>query len=164
MGVSGSGKTTAAKLLARRLAWPYAEGDDFHPEANVQKMAAGTPLEDEDRWPWLRAVADWMSAQAADGRSSVVTCSALRRVYRDVLREAEGTVRFAHLVGDRELVGERVGFRRGHFMPTSLLDSQYQTLEDLEEDEDGLAVDVSAEPEDVAERIIQGLELRSRNG
>ncbi|NED95964.1 gluconokinase [Phytoactinopolyspora alkaliphila] len=164
MGVAGSGKTTVAKLLAKRLAWPYAEGDDFHPEANVEKMAAGTPLEDEDRWPWLRAVAEWMSAQAADGRSSIVTCSALRRAYRDVLRDANGTVRFAHLAGDRDLVGERIGFRRGHFMPSSLLDSQYETLEDLGDDEDGLVVDIADEPEQIAESIVQGLELRSRNG
>nr|WP_312856521.1 gluconokinase [Phytoactinopolyspora halotolerans] len=161
MGVSGSGKTTVAKLLARRLAWPYAEGDDFHPEANVQKMAAGKPLEDEDRWPWLRAVADWMSAQARDRRSTVVTCSALRRVYRDVLREADGAVRFAHLSGEFDVIGERIAYRSGHFMPSSLLTSQFETLEELEEDEDGIAVDVDRGPEEIADAVLAGLDLRA---
>lgn len=162
MGVSGSGKTTVAKRLAKELAWPYAEGDDFHPDANVHKMAAGTPLTDGDRWPWLRAVAAWMSAQAADGRSTIVTCSALRRVYRDVLREANGSVRFVHLTGDIELVGERVGYRRGHFMPASLLESQYETLEELEDDEDGVAVDVGGAPEEIVKDVISGLGLSRR--
>lgn len=160
MGVAGSGKTTIAKLLAKRLAWPYAEGDDFHPPANVEKMEAGTPLTDEDRWPWLQAIVAWMSAQAADGRSTIVTCSALRRIYRDALVQATGAVRFAHLAGERELVGERIGFRRGHFMPPTLLDSQYETLEDLEADEDGLAVDVGDPPEQITDNIINGLGLQ----
>nr|WP_240759696.1 gluconokinase [Phytoactinopolyspora endophytica] len=159
MGVSGSGKTTVAKLLARRLAWPYAEGDDFHPESNVQKMAAGKPLEDEDRWPWLRAVADWMSAQADDGRSTVVTCSALRRAYRDSLREARGQVRFAHLSGEFDVIGERVAYRGGHFMPASLLTSQFETLEGLGDDEEGTVVDVNRAPEDIADAVIAGLDL-----
>lgn len=162
MGVSGVGKTTVAKVLARRLAWPYAEGDDFHPEPNVEKMASGTPLTDDDRWPWLRAVAEWMSAQARDGRSSVVACSALRRVYRDVLREAAGQVQFAFLSGDSELVGERLSYRDGHFMPASLLSSQYETLEPLEPDEDGVRVEASSSPDDVVERIIDGLGLVPR--
>jgi gluconokinase len=154
MGVSGSGKTTVAKKLAKQLAWPYAEGDDFHPEANVTKMAAGKPLDDEDRWPWLRSIAAWMSAQAADRRSTVVTCSALRRAYRDVLREADGRVRFVYLSGDLELIGERISYRKGHFMPMSLLTSQFETLEPLEPDEDGFAVDVAQPPEQVADHIV----------
>ncbi|NDL60737.1 gluconokinase [Phytoactinopolyspora mesophila] len=157
MGVSGSGKTTVAKRLAKQLAWPYAEGDDFHPEANVSKMAAGQPLADQDRWPWLRSIAAWMSAQAADGRNTVVTCSALRRAYRDVLREADGQVRFVYLSGDVDLIAERIGYRKGHFMPTSLLTSQFETLEPLEPDEDGFAVDVSPGPEQVADNVIKQL-------
>ncbi|WP_246222630.1 gluconokinase [Phytoactinopolyspora limicola] len=159
MGVSGSGKTTVAKRLAQQLAWPYAEGDDFHPPANVDKMAAGEPLTDDDRWPWLRAIVDWMCAQAGDGRSTVVTCSALRRVYRDVLGEADGLVRFAYLAGDIDVIGERVGYRRGHFMPVSLLESQFDTLEPLEPDEAGIAVDVSGTPEQMVQDVIDGLEL-----
>lgn len=160
MGVSGSGKTTVAKRLAKRLAWPYAEGDDFHPETNVAKMAAGQALTDDDRWPWLRGVAEWMTAQAAHGRSSVVACSALRRAYRDVLRSAGGQVRFAHLVGDQDLVGDRIGLRNGHFMPAELLQSQYETLESLEDEEDGITVDITDPPDRVADRIVDGLRLK----
>lgn len=159
MGVSGSGKTTVAKRLAKKLAWPYAEGDDFHPDANVEKMAASTPLTDGDRWPWLRAIAEWMSAQAEDGRSTVVTCSALRQVYRDVLREATGRVRFVHLTGDLPLIAERIGHRRGHFMPIALLESQFETLEGLEDDEDGCTVDVAGAPEEIVKDVIGGLGL-----
>lgn len=159
MGVSGSGKTTVAKRLAKQLAWPYAEGDDFHPPTNVEKMAADTPLTDEDRWPWLRAIGEWLTAQAGDGRNTVVTCSALRRVYRDVLHDADGRVRFAHLAGDIDLIGQRVGFRGGHFMPTSLLSSQFETLEPLEDDEDGEAFDVDADPDQIAQSIVDRLVL-----
>src|SRR5690606_25924853 len=100
MGVSGSGKTTLARELEERLGWPYAEADEFHPEANIAKMSAGTPLTDDDRRPWLEAMRDWLTAQTRAGRSSVVTCSALRRAYRDLLRTAEGRVRFVHLTED----------------------------------------------------------------
>ena len=108
MGVSGVGKTTVATGLAAALGWTYAEGDDFHPEANVAKMAAGVPLTDEDRWPWLRSIGAWMSAEIAAGRSAVVTCSALRRSYRDLLREGRPEVVFCHLIADPDLMGERV--------------------------------------------------------
>ncbi len=143
MGVSGTGKTTVAKALQESLDWPFAEGDDLHPAANVAKMAAGIPLEDGDRWPWLDAIAAWTSEQAAAGRSTIVTCSALRRIYRDRLRAAASGTVFVHLVGTPELLAERMAGRKGHFMPSSLLASQLATLEPLEADEPGIVVDVS---------------------
>lgn len=149
MGVSGSGKTTIATRLADRLGRPFAEADDMHPPANVAKMAAGTPLTDDDRGPWLATVRDWLTAQAEQGRSAVVTCSALRRVYRDVLREAAGGVTFVHLHGDPELLAERMRTRKGHFMPPSLLRSQLDTLEPLEPGEDGVRIPVDGTPDEI---------------
>jgi gluconokinase len=159
MGVSGSGKTTVAQILADRLAWPYAEADELHPQANIDKMAAGTPLTDEDRRPWLRAIRDWLTAQTEAGRSAVVTCSALKVAYRDVLREAEGRVRFVHLDGTIETIGERMSGRDGHFMPTSLLPSQFQTLERLGDEEDGVVVPVAVSPHSVADAALHALGL-----
>jgi gluconokinase len=153
MGVAGTGKTTVGTGLAERLGWDFAEADSFHPHRNVEKMAAGIPLEDDDRWPWLRQLRDWMSGEAAAGRSTVVACSALRRRYRDLLREADGRVRFVHLSGDPSLIAERMTQRRGHFMPRDLLASQYRTLEPLTDDEDGLTVDVEAPPDEIVERV-----------
>ena len=143
MGVAGSGKTTVAGLLAQRLGWPSAEADEFHPAANVAKMAAGTPLTDDDRWPWLDAIARWIGEQDAAGRSSIVTCSALKRSYRDVLAAAPGRVRFVHLAGDPAVIAERMGHRTGHFMPTALLDSQFATLEKPTADEHAVILDIS---------------------
>ncbi|MGH8792281.1 MAG: gluconokinase [Stackebrandtia sp.] len=157
MGVSGSGKSTVAELLAHRLNWPFAEGDAFHPQANIDKMAAGVPLTDADREPWLRALRDWLSAQAAAGRSTVVTCSALRRLYRVMLRLADGRVRFIHLTGAPELIAERLRRRDGHFMPPELLPSQYQTLEPLAADEDGLTVSADAAPPLIAQQVLDRL-------
>lgn len=159
MGVSGSGKTTVARILADRLGWPFAEADDFHPEANVAKMAAGTPLVDDDRWPWLRTMRDWLTEQAAAGRSTVITCSALKVAYRDVLREAEGRVRFVHLAAAPEVIGGRLEHRSGHFMPPSLLPSQFSTLEPLAEREDGVSVTVDVPPEQVADAALASLGL-----
>lgn len=159
MGVSGSGKTTVAQILAERLGWPFAEADDHHPEANVAKMAAGTPLTDEDRWPWLRIMRDWLTEQATAGRSTVITCSALKVAYRDVLREAEGRVRFVHLAADADVIGERLETRSGHFMPPSLLPSQFGTLEPLAEHEDGVSIAVDVPPEQVADAALRGLGL-----
>jgi gluconokinase len=159
MGVSGSGKTTVATRLAELLGRPFAEADDMHPPANVAKMAAGTPLTDADREPWLRTVRDWLTAQAEQGRSTVVTCSALRRVYRDVLREAAGGVRFVHLDGDPELIAARMKERRGHFMPASLLRSQLDTLEPLEPGEDGVRVPIEGTPDDIAADALRRLGL-----
>lgn len=161
MGVSGSGKSTLARLLAARLGWPFAEGDDFHPPSNVAKMAAGIPLTDEDRWPWLEAIRGWMADQARAGHCTVVTCSALRRAYRDVLRKAPGRVLFAHLVGDEPLLRGRLSHRSGHFMPASLLPSQLATLEPLQPDEDGLPLDASAPPDELANQV---LNLLDRDG
>ncbi|SMF51892.1 gluconokinase [Cellulosimicrobium cellulans J34] len=154
MGVAGSGKTTVATLLARHLGTEYAEADQFHPQANIDKMSAGTPLTDEDRWPWLEAIRDWLSAEADAGRSGVVTCSALKRSYRDLLRTADGSVCFVHLDGSRELLGERMEHRSGHFMPTSLLPSQLATLEPLADDEPGFTLDVASTPEQIVEQIL----------
>lgn len=155
MGVSGSGKTTVARMLATRLGWTFAEGDDFHPQANVDKMAAGHPLDDADRWPWLARVADWIDDRLADGRSGVVTCSALKRSYRDVLRRPD--VVFVHLDGDRALLAERIKERHGHFMPAALLDSQLATLEPLTADERSVVVDVAAPPSAIVDEIVSRL-------
>jgi gluconokinase len=156
MGVAGTGKTTIGPLLAARLGVPYAEGDDFHPPANIAKMTAGTPLDDDDRWPWLDAIGGWAHQRA--GLGGVVSCSALKRSYRDRLRgEAPGLV-FVHLTGSRELIEDRMSHREGHFMPTALLDSQFGTLQPLQPDEAGVAVDVSGGPEEIAERAVTALQ------
>ncbi|WP_031510462.1 gluconokinase [Streptomyces megasporus] len=155
MGVAGTGKTTVGHLLADRLGVPYAEGDDFHPAANIAKMTAGEPLTDEDRLPWLDDIGAWARARA--GLGGVVSCSALKRSYRDRLRAAAPDVVFVHLTGDRRLIEERMSHREGHFMPTALLDSQFATLQPLEPDESGVAVDVSGSPEEVAERVVRAL-------
>ncbi|WP_141204127.1 gluconokinase [Streptomyces griseorubiginosus] len=155
MGVAGTGKTTIGPLLAARLGVPYAEGDDFHPPANIAKMSAGTPLTDDDRWPWLDSIGSWAHGRA--GLGGVVSCSALKRSYRDRLRaEAPGVV-FVHLAGDRALIEDRMSHRQGHFMPTALLDSQFGTLQPLQEDEAGVAVDVSGSPEEITARAAKAL-------
>lgn len=156
MGVAGSGKTTVASILARRLGWTLAEADDFHSPENVAKMSAGTPLTDEDRKPWLAAIRDWISTGEGN---VVVTCSALRRGYRDVLREAESRVRFLHLAGSRDEIRDRMAARTDHFMPLELLDSQLDTLEPLASDEDGVVVSIAGTPEEIAEAALQRLEL-----
>lgn len=146
MGVSGVGKSTVAKGISTHLGWEFAEGDAFHPQANIDKMHAGHALDDDDRWPWLRSLRDWMADEIASGRSAVVTCSALKRSYRDLLREAGPEVRFLHLAASEELIGERLSHREGHFMPSSLLRSQFETLEPLTQDElDAGSVEVSVD-------------------
>ncbi|WP_028661746.1 gluconokinase [Saccharomonospora saliphila] len=159
MGVSGAGKSTVAAELADRLGWPMAEADEFHPAANVEKMTAGIPLTDSDRTPWLSALRDWISDRADDGRDVVVACSALKRSYRDILREASARVRFVHLRGEPDLIGERLAGRSGHFMPPALLDSQFGDLEDLAGDEDGVTVDLGRPPEWIAETALSRLGL-----
>lgn len=150
MGVSGSGKSTVGRLLAADLDWPFAEGDDFHPPANVAAMRSGQPLTDAQRAPWLAAIAAWTGAQH-DG--AVVACSALRRSYRDVLRGGGPDVRFAVLDVGRTLLATRVEHRPGHFMPASLLASQLATLEPLQADEVGVTVAAGDPPEQVAADI-----------
>lgn len=139
MGVTGCGKTTVGASLARRLGMPFADADEFHSASNVAKMSAGIPLDDADRWPWLRAVGTWLAAQDGGG---VVSCSALRRAYRDALRERAPDAFFVHLHGDRETVRRRVAGRAGHFMPASLVDSQFAALEPLAADEHGVVLDL----------------------
>ncbi|WP_175410134.1 gluconokinase [Streptomyces sp. TRM64462] len=155
MGVAGTGKSTIGPLVAERLGVPYAEGDDFHPAANVAKMSAGVPLDDTDRWPWLDAIGRWARGRA--GLGGVVSSSALKRAYRDRLRAAAPGVVFLHLTGDRALIEERMAARRGHFMPRALLDSQFATLQPLGDDEAGVAVDVSGTPEEIADRAVAAL-------
>lgn len=147
MGVSGCGKSTVAEGLALALGWPFEEGDQFHPPANIAKMAAHTPLTDEDRWPWLRALAERIAAHEAAGQCSILSCSSLRRPYRDILRSGAPRVRFLHLHGDRAVLEERLGARTDHFFPADLLDSQFATLEPLGADEDGVIVDVALDPQ-----------------
>src|SRR6476469_9435233 len=144
MGVSGSGKSTVARELVDRLGWEFAEGDDFHPPENVAKMAAGHPLDDEDRWPWLRTLAAWIGEHEAAGRSVVVTCSALKRSYRDLLRDGHPSVWFAHVTVDADALRRRLEARTGHYMPASLLDSQLATLEPLQDEEPGAAISGAA--------------------
>lgn len=141
MGVSGSGKTTVAQALAHELGWVFAEGDEFHPEANVRKMREGHALDDEDRWPWLRTLADWVGEHEQRGQDAVMTCSALKRSYRDLLREGHPSVWFAHVSAPADVLLDRVVRRSGHYMPPSLLDSQLATLEDLQPDEPGAVLD-----------------------
>ncbi|MBF6050677.1 gluconokinase [Streptomyces eurocidicus] len=155
MGVSGTGKTTIGPLVAAALGVPYAEGDDFHPAANIAKMSSGTPLDDADRAPWLDAIGAWAHGRA--GLGGVVSCSALKRAYRDRLRAAAPGIVFLHLTGDRELIAERMAARKGHFMTGRLLDSQFATLEPLDADEAGVAVDVTPGPEAIAERATTAL-------
>jgi gluconokinase len=156
MGVAGTGKTTIGPLLAARLGVPYAEGDDFHPQANIDKMSAGIPLDDSDRWPWLDAIGQWAHGRA--GLGGVVSSSALKRSYRDRLRAVAPDVVFVHLTGDRKLIEERMTQRQGHFMPTALLDSQFATLQPLGPDEAGVAVDVAGSPQEITERAARALE------
>lgn len=159
MGVSGCGKTTVAEEMAAVLRWPFDEGDQFHPPANIAKMSAHTPLTDEDRWPWLQALADRIAAHEGAGRSSILSCSALRRSYRDILRSGAPRVRFVHLHGDRAVLAARLGARTDHFFPSDLLDSQFATLEPLGPDEDGIVVDVALGPDTQVREALRGLGL-----
>lgn len=142
MGVSGSGKTSVAAALARQEGWILLEGDSFHPPANIAKMAAGTPLTDDDRWPWLRAIAAREDELLAAGQSAVVACSALKRVYRDILIGDRPDTLLMYLRGSKALIADRVSARKNHFMPPALLDSQFATLEEPGPDEHPIIVDI----------------------
>jgi gluconokinase len=157
MGVSGSGKTTVAQEVARRLGLEYVEGDEFHPAHNVEKMRAGIPLTDEDRAPWLHVLADWIGENERLGCSLVLTCSALKRSYRDLLRDGHPSVWFVHVSADAELLRKRLEQRTNHYMPASLLDSQLATLEPLGPDEPGVTVDAAGSPEDVVAEVLAAL-------
>lgn len=157
MGVSGSGKTTVAAQLAARLGWEFAEGDTFHPAANVAKMREGLALSDEDRWPWLDAIAAWIDAQRAAGRPSVVACSALKRAYRERLLGGHHDVRFVYLKADYALVAGRMAARQGHYMPVTLLRSQFDALEEPGSAENPLTVSIEEGPDEIVARIVAGL-------
>jgi len=162
MGVAGSGKSTLAAALSRQLGWVCAEADEFHPAANIAKMSQGIPLQDQDRWPWLQEIRDWMTAQAAAGKSTVLTCSALKRGYRELLSGAEGRVIFLHLDGGADLISQRMQGREGHFMPPTLLPSQLATLEPLTQEEinaGSLRLDISRSPEELVAAVVQALNL-----
>lgn len=153
-GVSGSGKTTVGALLAGRLRWPFADADTFHPDANVAKMRAGIPLTDEDRWPWLRAIADWMDARIAADQSAVITCSALKRSYRDLLLRERPEATMVFLETSRDELLRRLSARQGHFFPQRLLDSQLTEVEQPKADEHVLAIQNEAEATQTTVKII----------
>ena len=153
MGVSGSGKSTVGAALAQRLAVPFADADDFHPPANIAKMTAGQPLDDDDRHPWLEAIGSWLAGHVAGG--GVMSCSALKRRYRDQLRRHAPAITFVHLAGDRAVIARRQASRPGHFMPASLLDSQFATLEPLDADERGVAIDVDQSVDAIVEDYLR---------
>jgi gluconokinase len=152
MGVSGSGKSTVGAALAQRLRVPFADADDFHPQANIEKMSSGHPLDDDDRRPWLEAIGQWL-AQHSDG--GVMSCSALKRKYRDQLRTHCADVEFLHLAGTLEVIGRRQASRPGHFMPPALLASQFETLEALEPDEHGVTIDVDQSIDSIIETYVR---------
>ena len=156
MGVAGSGKTTIGRILADRLGWSFADADDFHTAASVAKMTAGIPLTDDDRWPWLKAIRDWIDAESG---GAVITCSALRRRYRDILRGARAQVRFLHLDGTVDELETRLASRTDHFMLATMRASQLATLERLEDDEDGVVLSIARTPQQIADRAIQALRL-----
>ena len=159
MGVSGSGKTTIGEMLAARIGWRYEDADSFHPAANVAKMSAGQPLTDDDRWPWLRAIADEIDRASALGERVVIGCSALRRAYRDVLVHGRSDIRIVYLDGTQDLIADRLGQRKGHFMPPGLLTSQFGTLEPPTPDEHAVTVSIDASVETVVENVLRQLKL-----
>ncbi len=158
MGISGVGKSAVGHEVAGLLGVDYADGDDYHPKANIEKMSAGIALDDEDRWPWLRAVGQWLADH--EGEGGVISCSALKRSYRDVLRDAAPDVVFLHLVGDHDLIADRMAHRE-HFMPVSLLESQERTLEPLADDERGWVYDITPSPEQIARRFLADAALEA---
>lgn len=157
MGVSGAGKTTVGKILSRLIGADFAEGDQFHPPANIAKMSNGTPLDDADRMPWLAAIAQSIDRASGNGRGMVVTCSALKRAYRDILIGRRAEVALVYLRGTRALIGQRLDSRKNHFMPPQLLDSQFAALQEPGPDERAIVVDVAASPKKIAAAIAERL-------
>lgn len=159
MGVSGSGKSTIADRLAARLGWAFEDGDKFHPPSNVAKMSAGHPLTDEDRWPWLQAIADEIDRACAAGQHAVIACSALKHAYRDILVHGRNDVRIVFLKGTQDLIASRLAARKGHFMPPGLLASQFKTLEPPGIEEHPVTVSIDASVETIVDDAIQQLRL-----
>ena len=157
MGVSGSGKSTVGALLASRLRWEFEDADWFHPPANVDKMHRGTPLTDEDRWPWLAAIAGWIDNTRLAGRHAIIACSALKRRYRDVLIGSRADVRLVYLKGDETLIARRFATRHEHFMPQSLLHSQFDALKEPGADENPVVISIEPEPREIVSRILSAL-------
>ena len=159
MGVSGCGKTTVASILAGRLGWTFQEGDALHPQTNVEKMAAGHPLTDADRWPWLATVADWIDHRVDAGENGLITCSALKRSYRDLINRRGAGLIFVFLAGSKETIAARLSARHGHFMRASLLASQFADLEEPAADEPAIRVDIGPPAAEIAEQIIERVGL-----
>lgn len=161
MGVAGCGKTTIGQRLAKRLGWRFRDADSFHPQSNIDKMKSGTPLTDEDRVPWLDAIAAWIDECVRTNQPGVVTCSALKRVYRSRIIGERTNVRLVYLKGSKQLIADRMSRRKNHFMPTSLLDSQFATLEEPRMTEKPIVMSVALPPNRIVERIISQCDLRS---
>jgi gluconokinase len=157
MGVSGSGKTTVGNLLASRIGAEFADADWFHPKANIEKMHQGIPLTDDDRLPWLQAIAEWIDARLHSGVRAVVACSALKRRYRGILIDRRPHVRLIHLAGEIDLIARRIATRHEHFMPASLLQSQFDALEPPGSDEDPIVVSIAAQPAEIVDEIVEQL-------
>jgi gluconokinase len=161
MGVAGSGKSTIGVALARRLGWAFEDADRFHPASNVEKMSRGEPLTDDDRGPWLHAIAAWMAGLRREGRCGIVACSALKRTYRQILVGGSADTRIVYLKGERDLIAARMAARIGHFMPVGLLDSQFRTLEEPGPDENPVVISIDAPPQAMVDEILSKLGLPS---
>ena len=162
MGVSGSGKSTIADALGRRLGWIVEDADRFHSKSNIEKMSAGIALTDEDRWSWLRAVAAEIGRNRASGTSIIMACSALKRAYRDILVNGHRDTRIVYLRGDKDLIASRLKARLAHFMPPGLLEGQFDTLEEPTEDERPIVVDIDTTVDDIADQIVTMLKLNQK--
>ena len=162
MGVSGCGKSTIGLLLAARLQWEFEDADWFHPAANVDKMHNGIPLTDEDRWPWLRAIATWIDETRTARRHGIVACSTLKRRYRDVLIGQRGDVRLVYLKGEEALIARRIAMRHEHFMPASLLHSQFDALEEPGVDENPMTISVEPPPRKIVAQVLSALNMTDK--